>query len=112
MEPWLQIKLSYHIKDSNENEDISDAIINPITPTLIIQETVIAPELIEIGATNTPFLKLELIAREGDINLNTLGILITGTITNSEVTGVKLFYDKDSNNEFSESDTVQFSILT
>lgn len=95
-----------HLQDLLGNEDYSDGILKANSDgMLIITSTTVAPEILELGAQRVPILELDLNAVNDDINLKSISSRLLGTVTDSELKTLDLYFDDNKNGKFELDDS-------
>jgi hypothetical protein len=86
------------LSDSLGNRDTSDIIGGIKHSSLVIDEVIVAPEIITKDSEHMPLLALNLSSFRGPSKLQALAFDVTGSVEPSEIDSLSLFRDKDGDN--------------
>jgi hypothetical protein len=93
------------LTDVAGNEDYSDYIIAPkLRGALRVTIGSIAADIIEVGTKNNPVLKIDLLAVDGKVKLESIRLNVEGTFIERNIAGLHLYEDTDGTYHFSEGD--------
>ncbi|MCK5560127.1 MAG: hypothetical protein KAJ51_06020, partial [Thermoplasmata archaeon] len=101
----IQVELS----DSLGNHDLSDVLGCPERVSLVVKESIIAPNIMPLSAKHSPLLAIDLTAVGGVTQVQRLAFTITGSIERTELESIALYRDLDVDNAF---DDTKDSLLT
>jgi hypothetical protein len=83
----------FHVTDSRDNEDFSDTVVSNDKGRLILTSEAVAPDVLAPGGRDVCLLKLDLLARDADIELEHINVTLNENSEPSDIDEISLFID-------------------
>jgi hypothetical protein len=101
-DPEQPVMVLFATRDTEGNEDLSDIVISQVSAALGIEQTAVAPDIVQRGSAS-PMLKLDVSAFRKKVSIISINLTRTGTSANNDIEGMSIYLDSDRNGIFESS---------